>query len=78
MENENKSVTFEEALKQLENIVTTLEKDDIALEEMIEYYEKGMQLSKECSEMLKNAEEKMTKILNEQEQLEPFHIQEES
>lgn len=77
MGNNSKELSFEEALKQLENIVNALEKEDVALDKMIRYYEKGMELSKQCSDMLANAEEKMTKIINDQGKIENYHTGEE-
>lgn len=78
MNSESKELSFEEALKELEAIVQKLEQEDVPLEKMMHYYEKGMALSKKCSEMLQTAEEKMAKILNDDGQIEPFHVQEES
>lgn len=69
--------TFEEAMNQLEEIVTELEKGDVPLEKAIGFYQEGMKLSKQCSEKLANVQEKMTQIMNEQGELEPFDIQEE-
>lgn len=69
-------LTFEEAIESLEKIVTELEKGDIPLEKAIAYYQEGMDLSKQCSNELKEVHEKMTKIMNEQGETEPFEIQE--
>ena len=51
---ENK-VTFEEALKQLDEIVKKLESGENSLEESIELYKKGATLCGECSKLLENA-----------------------
>lgn len=69
--------TFEEAMGKLEEIVTELEKGDVPLEKAIDFYQEGMKLSKQCSDKLTNVQEKMTQIMNEQGELEPFDIQEE-
>lgn len=69
--------SFEEAMLELEGIVEKLEEGDVPLEKAITYYQEGMELSKVCSDKLKNVQEKMTSILNEQGELEPFEIQEE-
>lgn len=74
---ENKNITFEEALKQLETVVTKLEQEDVPLDKLIDYYQKGMELVKVSNHMLKNAEEKMTQVLNEDDELEPFIVEEE-
>ena len=74
---EEKELTFEEAMESLEEIVNELEKGDVPLEKAIDYYQDGMKLSKLCNDKLKNVEEKMTKIINEQGEFEVFEIQEE-
>lgn len=70
-------LTFEQALKQLETVVNKLEETDVPLDKLIEYYQKGMELVNLSNDMLKNAEEKMTKVLDEQEEEEAFIIDEE-
>ena len=52
----NKDLTFEESLKQLENIVEQLESGEIDLEKSVKLYEKGMLLKKNCEEKLKKVE----------------------
>ncbi|SFD52850.1 Exodeoxyribonuclease VII small subunit [Lentibacillus persicus] len=74
MENMNE-LSFEEAMLELEKIVEKLEKGDVPLEKAISYYQEGMQLSKVCNDKLSSVQEKMTKIMNEQDQLESFEIQ---
>ncbi|RWR15082.1 exodeoxyribonuclease VII small subunit [Siminovitchia fortis] len=69
-------LTFEEALEQLEMIIKRLEEGDIPLEEALEIYQKGMELSKACHDKLKYAEEKLTKVLTENGE-EEFHVSEE-
>lgn len=70
-------LTFEQALTQLENVVTQLEKDDVPLDKLIEYYQRGMELVKLSNNKLKNAEEKMAKVLDDNDKLAPFHMEEE-
>jgi len=74
---DNSELSFEEALRQLEEIVNKLEKEDIPLEKAINYYQEGMKLSKLCDDILQNAQEKMTQILNDEKEIEPFELQEE-
>jgi len=74
---ENKQLSFEDAMKNLEEIVTKLEKEEIPLEKAIDLYQEGMNLSKLCDEKLTEAQEKVTKILNEDNEEEPFNVQEE-
>ncbi|ALV22945.1 MAG: exodeoxyribonuclease VII small subunit [Carnobacterium sp.] len=56
---------FEEAMQQLEEIVTNLERGDVPLEEALEQFQKGVGLSKICKETLQNAEKTLTKIVDE-------------
>ena len=70
------AMTFEETMEKLEKIVEKLEEGDVPLEKAINYYQEGMKLSKVCSDKLKNVQEKVVKIVNEQGKLEPFDIQE--
>lgn len=49
------NITFEESLKQLEEIVKMLESGENSLEESIELYKKGASLCADCSKLLENA-----------------------
>lgn len=51
--------TFEESLNELEEIATKLESGNLGLDEAIKEFEKGIKLSKECSEKLDEAEKKI-------------------
>lgn len=73
----SEDISFEEAMKALEEIVEKLEEGDVPLEKAIAYYQDGMKMSKICSDKLTNVQEKMTLIMNEQGEVEPFHVQEE-
>ncbi|QTM99784.1 exodeoxyribonuclease VII small subunit [Sediminibacillus dalangtanensis] len=72
----DQEISFEEAMKQLEEIVEKLEEGEVPLEKAINYYQEGMKLSKLCSDKLSNVEEQMEKIVNEQGETVPFSIQE--
>lgn len=69
-----KELSFEEAVKSLEKVVAQLEQEDVPLEKAIELYQEGMSLSKLCDEKLQNAQDKVVKILNNNQE-EPFDIQ---
>ena len=56
------TLSFEVALKQLEEIVTKLERGDVALEESIAIYERGEALKRRCEELLRQAEARVDKI----------------
>lgn len=55
-------MSFESALKELEQIVTQLERGDVELEESIRIYERGELLRAHCDTLLKQAEAKVEKI----------------
>lgn len=50
---------FEQALGRLEAIVGRLEAGDLALEEAVNLFEEGMQISRYCGERLDEAERKV-------------------
>ncbi|WP_375606413.1 MULTISPECIES: exodeoxyribonuclease VII small subunit [unclassified Bartonella] len=56
------TLSFEQALKQLEVIVENLERGDVPLEQSIDIYERGEALKKHCEKLLKVAEAKVEKI----------------
>ena len=68
--------TFEQALEELEIIVKELETGAVELDTAIEKYTEAMKLAKYCSEKLKNATDKVNKILTEQGELKDFEVQE--
>lgn len=69
--------TFEEAISELEKIVEKLEKGELPLDESIDVFQKGMELSKFCSKRLDEIEKKIS-ILIEKENgeivEEPFEL----
>lgn len=62
---ELKELKFEEAMQQLEQIVAQLEQGDVPLEEALNQFQRGVQLSKLCKDKLENAEKTLTKIVDE-------------
>ena len=56
------TLSFENALKALEEIVTKLERGDVPLEESIAIYERGEALKRRCEALLAHAEERVEKI----------------
>ena len=59
----SKEKKFEENLADLEVIVQKLENGDVALEEAISEFQKGMQLSKELQKTLDQAEKTLVKVM---------------
>lgn len=58
-------VTFEQDMKNLEEIVKRLEQGDIPLEEAIEKFKQGMDLSKKLQNTLLQAEKTLTKVIDD-------------
>ncbi len=55
-------MTFEQAMSELEQVLSQLERGDVALDESIALYERGAELKKRCEAKLKEAEEKVAAI----------------
>jgi exodeoxyribonuclease VII small subunit len=57
-----KTLSFEKALAELEQIVQKLEGGNVPLEESVAIYERGEALKNRCSELLRQAEARVEKI----------------
>ncbi|HEX6126517.1 MAG TPA: exodeoxyribonuclease VII small subunit [Pyrinomonadaceae bacterium] len=57
--------TFEASLAELEKIVEQLENGDLALEESLQLFEKGVKLSRECRERLSEAERRIEVLMKD-------------
>ncbi|UWQ01731.1 exodeoxyribonuclease VII small subunit [Aliiroseovarius crassostreae] len=55
-------MSFEEAMRELEGVVSQLERGDVALDASIALYERGAELKARCETKLKEAEEKVAAI----------------
>lgn len=58
-----KSVTFEEAMERLAEIVKLLEKGDVPLDESMRLFEEGTKLSAKCASLLDGAQLKVEKLM---------------
>lgn len=63
-------LSFEQAMQELENIATELEKGELSLEESVKKFEQGIELSKKCSDIIEKAEKKITILLQKDGKLE--------
>ena len=59
--------SFEEALKQLEGVVSNLEKGELSLEEALKVFQKGIVLTEYCNNKLDEAEKKITILLEKKD-----------
>ncbi len=55
-------MSFEDAMKELEAVVSRLESGDVPLEDSIKLYERGAALKAHCQKKLAEAEEKVAQI----------------
>lgn len=61
----NDEMTYEKAISRLEEIVSLLEKNEISLEESMKLFEEGTKLTVYCSDMLADAQQKITLLTKE-------------
>ncbi len=68
------AIDFEKSLETLENIVETLEKGELPLENALKQFEQGIKLTRQCQKALSDAEQKVKILLEEngQETLEDY------
>lgn len=57
------SMSFEQALSELEKIVAQMERGDVALEDSIALYQRGAALKAHCEAKLKDAQLKVEQIV---------------
>ena len=69
-------LTFEESLIKLETIVKELENGTVPLDDAINKFNEAMVLAKTCDEKLKQAEESINKILNNDGTITEFNVDE--
>ena len=55
-------MTFEDAMNELENLVDSLDKGDVSLDEAIAAYDRGSQLKDHCQKKLNEAKMKVETI----------------
>ena len=63
----SKERSFEDAMAELEAIVKKIESEDTPLEEILELYERGSELSAYCQGILSKTKEKLESIQNQVE-----------
>ena len=59
----DQSKSFEEAMKRLEEIVRTMERGELPLEESLKLFEEGTALVRSCAKQLDEAEMKIVKLM---------------
>lgn len=74
-------LTFEQALKRLEEIVEALETEDLDLDKSLQVFEEGVHLSRHCNQQLQAAEKRIDLLLHQSDGTliaEPFALHDET
>jgi exodeoxyribonuclease VII small subunit len=66
------SLSFDELLQRLEEIVQDLESDELSLDASIETFERGVRLAERCQRLLSDAELRISQITNEIGETAPY------
>lgn len=61
---EDKNLSYEEALKELKDIILELEKDEISLSNSVDTFKRGVELYKYCNRLLSDAEGEVKLLLD--------------
>ena len=71
---QQETLAFEKSLQELEALVTKMEQGNLSLEESLQHFERGIQLTRTCQKALKAAEQKVEILLNKsgQDDIAPF------
>ena len=62
MKNKKNKLNFENSMKELENILTDIENNNLTLDELVDVFERGVKLSTFCMDKLNNAKLKIEKL----------------
>jgi|TARA_B110000444_G_scaffold157056_1_gene146872 exodeoxyribonuclease VII small subunit len=57
--------TFEKDLKSMQSILEEIESKDLSLDEVIQKYKLGVELSKKCQKALEEAEQKIKQVTDD-------------
>lgn len=58
----DKKQSFEEALEELESLVSRMEKGELSLEESLKQYERGVELTRACEDALDKARQRIEEL----------------
>lgn len=67
-QNDDGIAGFETALDELERLIDTLESGDLSLDEGLEHFERGVELTRACQQTLKVAEQRVQTLVDEDPQ----------
>lgn len=66
---------FERALEDLEQLVSAMEEGELSLEDSLQAFEKGIKLTRKCQAALKQAEQKVQVLINEDGDTEELDVE---
>ena len=66
---------FEQALEDLEALVSSMEEGELSLEDSLQAFEKGIKLTRKCQAALKQAEQKVQVLINENGDTEDLEVE---
>ena len=66
---------FEQALEDLEALVSSMEAGELSLEDSLQAFEKGIKLTRKCQAALKRAEQKVQVLINEDGDTEELEVE---
>jgi exodeoxyribonuclease VII small subunit len=69
-EKKAKKFKFEQAIADLESIVTSLDSGEMSLEDMLKEFERGIKLVRDCQKFLATAQKKVETLIAEEGKLE--------
>lgn len=77
MQEKSVPMQFEESLSELESLIEEMEKGDLSLEDSLRYFERGIQLTRACQTVLREAEQTVEKLTEQNDKTEttPFDLQ---
>ncbi len=62
------NIQLEKSLKELEKLVDKMEQGDLSLEKSLDYFEKGVKLTRLCQQALQQAEQRVQILLQQADQ----------
>lgn len=72
------TLSFEQSLTQLENIVKTMDSGELSLEDSLQAFERGIGLIRACQTQLQQAEQKVQQLIESEQGLQLVSIDDES
>lgn len=63
------NLSFEQSLQELEHIVAQMEQGEMPLDEALKHFERGIELARSSQSKLKQAEQKVQVLMQQQDQM---------